>query len=45
MEVIASSKIIRDIGSGVNYRKKGLNRLLSILVEGQATRKRGYDQR
>ncbi len=29
---------IRDIGSGVNYRKKGLNKLLSILVEGQATR-------
>ena len=31
-------KTIKDIGSGVNYRKKGLNKLLSILVEGQATR-------
>lgn len=31
-------KTIRDIGSGVNYRKKGLNKLLSFLVEGQATR-------
>ncbi len=29
---------IKDIGSGVNYRKKGLSKLLSILVEGQATR-------
>ncbi|MDJ0592960.1 MAG: IS607 family transposase [Pleurocapsa sp. MO_226.B13] len=31
-------KTIKDIGSGVNYRKKGLNKLLSLLVEGQATR-------
>ncbi len=31
-------KTIKDIGSGVNYRKKGLSKLLSILVEGQATR-------
>ena len=29
---------IKDIGSGVNYKKKGLNKLLSILVEGKATR-------
>lgn len=31
-------KTLKDIGSGVNYRKKGLNKLLSTLVEGQATR-------
>ncbi len=31
-------KTIKDIGSGVNYRNKGLNKLLSILVEGQVTR-------
>ena len=29
---------IKDVGSGVNYKKKGLNKLLSILVEGKATR-------
>ena len=29
---------IKDIGSGVNYKKKGLNKLLSILTEGKATR-------
>ena len=29
---------IKDIGSGVNYKKKGLNKLLSILAEGKATR-------
>lgn len=29
---------IKDIGSGVNYKKKGLNKLLSILIEGQANR-------
>ncbi len=29
---------LKDIGSGVNYKKKGLNKLLSILVEGKATR-------
>jgi len=29
---------IKDVGSVVNYRKKGLNKLMSILVEGQATR-------
>ena len=31
-------KTIKDIGSGVNYKKKGLNKLLSILIEGQANR-------
>lgn len=29
---------LKDVGSGVNYKKKGLNKLLSILVEGKATR-------
>ncbi len=29
---------LKDIGSGVNYKKKGLNKLLSILVEGKSTR-------
>ena len=29
---------IKDIGSGVNYKNKGLNKLLSILTEGKATR-------
>ena len=29
---------LKDIGSGVNYKKKGLNKLLSMLTEGKATR-------
>ncbi|MDJ0742316.1 MAG: IS607 family transposase [Xenococcaceae cyanobacterium MO_167.B27] len=29
---------LKDIGSGVNYRKRGLNKLLSLLTEGKATR-------
>ncbi len=29
---------LKDIGSGVNYKKKGLNKLLSLLTEGKATR-------
>lgn len=29
---------IKDIGSGINYKKKGLNRLLNLLVEGKARR-------
>jgi putative resolvase len=26
---------IKDIGSGINYKKKGLNKLLNLLVEGK----------
>lgn len=29
---------LKDIGSGVNYRKKGLNKLLSLLTERKARR-------
>ena len=29
---------LKDIGSGVNYKKKGLNKLLSLLVEGKVFR-------
>ena len=29
---------LKDIGSGVNYKKKGLNKLLSLLVEGKVSR-------
>lgn len=29
---------LKDIGSGVNYQKKGLNKLLSLLVEGKVSR-------
>lgn len=29
---------IRDMGSGINYKKKGLNKLLSLLVENKVRR-------
>ena len=29
---------LKDIGSGVNYKKRGLNKLLSLLVEGKVSR-------
>jgi putative resolvase len=29
---------IKDIGSGINYRKKGLNKLLNLLIEGKVRR-------
>ena len=32
------TEIIRDLGSGVNYNKKGLHRLLELLVQGQMSR-------
>ena len=32
------TEIIRDIGSGMNYNKKGLLRLLELLVHGQMSR-------
>ena len=30
--------VIRDLGSGMNYRKKGLNQLLEMVLEGRAAR-------
>ncbi|MCY4553905.1 MAG: IS607 family transposase [Candidatus Poribacteria bacterium] len=32
------TEIIRDLGSGMNYNKKGLHRLLELMVEGQMSR-------
>ena len=32
------TEIIRDLGSGMNYNKKGLLRLLELLVQGQMSR-------
>ena len=32
------TEIIRDLGSGMNYNKKGLLRLLELLVRGQMSR-------
>ena len=32
------TEIIRDFGSGMNYNKKGLHRLLELLVQGQMSR-------
>ena len=32
------TEIIRDLGSGMNYHKKGLLRLLELLVQGQMSR-------
>ncbi len=32
------TEIIRDFGSGMNYHKKGLHRLLELLVQGQMSR-------
>jgi putative resolvase len=29
---------IKDIGSGINYKKKGLNKLLNLLIEGKVRR-------
>lgn len=31
-------KVIADLGSGLNYRKKGLKELLNLILEGQLTR-------
>lgn len=31
-------EVIRDVGSGMNYRKKGLARLLKLLVDGEVAR-------
>ena len=33
-----SYEIIRDLGSGMNYRKKGLKRLLESILEGNISR-------
>lgn len=30
--------IIRDIGSGINYRKKGLTELIGLVYSGEAER-------
>ena len=32
------TEIIRDLGSGMNYNKKGLSRLLELIVRGQMSR-------
>ena len=32
------TEIIRDLGSGMNYNKKGLSRLLELMVNGQMSR-------
>ena len=32
------TEIIRDLGSGMNYNKKGLHRLLELLVQGEMSR-------
>jgi len=32
------SEIISDIGSGMNYRKKGLNKLISLILEDKISR-------
>ena len=32
------TEIIRDLGSGMNYNKKGLSRLLELIVQGQMSR-------
>ena len=32
------TEIIKDLGSGMNYKKKGLLRLLDLMVEGQMSR-------
>ena len=32
------TEIIRDLGSGMNYNKKGLLRLLELMVQGQMSR-------
>ena len=31
-------EVIKDLGSGMNYRKKGLNRLINLILEGKITR-------
>ncbi|MGE5655182.1 MAG: IS607 family transposase [Actinomycetota bacterium] len=31
-------EVIRDLGSGMNYRKKGLNKLLAAILEGDVAR-------
>jgi len=33
-----STLTIKDIGSGINYKKKGLNKLLNLLIEGKVKR-------
>ena len=33
-----SSLVIRDLGSGMNYRKKGLHQLLELILEGRMRR-------
>ena len=33
-----SCLVIRDLGSGMNYRKKGLNQLLELVLEGRMQR-------
>ena len=35
-----SSLVIRDLGSGMNYRKKGLHQLLELILEGRMGRRR-----
>ncbi|MFW6353912.1 MAG: IS607 family transposase [Verrucomicrobiota bacterium] len=37
-EGIADPLLIKDLGSGLNYRKRGLKRLLSMLMSGQVSR-------
>ena len=32
------TQVIRDLGSGMNYRKKGLNQLLELIMKRQITR-------
>jgi len=31
-------EVIRDLGSGMNYRKKGLNKLITALLDGEVAR-------
>ncbi|NEP52898.1 MAG: IS607 family transposase [Moorea sp. SIO3C2] len=33
-----NTQTIKDIGSGINYKKRGLNKLLNLLIEGKVRR-------
>jgi putative resolvase len=33
-----SYEVIRDLGSGMNYRKKGLTKLITTLLDGEVAR-------
>lgn len=38
-------EVIRDLGSGMNYRKKGLNKLLAAILDGDVAPESNHPQR